>query len=104
MSKGLGKTQLLVLERLKARGKALSALDIAGDIYYPEHECWDWQPPTEAKLVSVRRAIRSLAKAGLVKCGLTRTWKKGEYELYAWLAEQEPPRYLRKQDIDSASG
>ena len=104
MSKGLGKTQQFVLDRLMAKGRALSAVDLAGDTYFPEYDTWEWKPPTPARVVSVRRAINGLTERGLIKSGLARKVDYGRIdarELFCWLSDQSPPNELCRPMVSS---
>ena len=100
MSKGIGKAQQTVLDELNRCNRALSVLDIAG-----ADEYGDWITPSNSKVVSLRRAVRSLEKRGLVKAGLARIVDFGRIEsieLFCWLPDHTAPREVCKPKVSSA--
>jgi len=72
MSKGLGRMERAVLGELGDGGRQCTTYGLASCIFgitRPYRNCMD-KPPvdaTEAQMVSLRRAIRSLQRKGLVK-------------------------------------
>ena len=101
MSKGLGKTQQYILSFLTQDCKYKTAYELAAWEGVPEGEPPIY--PTKSAVVSMRRAIRALAKLGLVHCGIAPYRRDlGGLQLVCWLPCQEPPSTLLKFKITSA--
>jgi hypothetical protein len=97
MSRGLGKVQRVVLEYLRQQGGPCAVSSIAwslANVGAGIHE----RPPSRALRVSVERAARSLARAGLLCTGRRGNWGEGLWTV-AWLPEQAPPKDLRPARI-----
>lgn len=84
MGRGLGEMQRTVLELLREAGEPCAASYLAGMMGQPSH----------ALDVSVRRAVRTLRRRGIVDCALARG------RLVAWLPEHEPPMVHRRVSGD----
>ena len=79
MSRGLGSAQRAVLDLLREAGGPCDAAYLSAMIGQKSHSLD----------VSVRRAVRTLRRRGIVDCALARG------RLVAWLPEHEPPMVHR---------
>jgi hypothetical protein len=69
MSRGLGRVQRKLLELL-ADGEHHGSLHLARDVYSIPFNNDGWQIVSNSRSAAIRRALRALAKAGLVEdCG-----------------------------------
>ena len=80
MSRGLGSVQRAVLDLLREAGGPCDAAYLSAMVGQKSHSLD----------VSVRRAVRTLRRRGLVDCALARG------RLVAWLPEHEPPTARRR--------
>ena len=80
MSRGLGSVQRAVLDLLREAGGPCDAAYLSAMIGQKSHSLD----------VSVRRAVRTLRRRGIVDCALARG------RLVAWLPEHEPPMVHRR--------
>ncbi len=91
MSKGIGKTQQVVLDILKKKNETISLIDIAGSIGLADGD--DWVRPSRSQVESVKRAIKTLQQRGLLCYGYSQVDKLGGNEhLVCWLADSKAPR------------
>jgi hypothetical protein len=88
MSRGHGRLQRLALGMIESADRPVYTSDIA----YSAFDIGEWKRPTEAQVVSVRRALRKLAKEGhIVRMEHGQTWASERVHLRYIAGELRDP-------------
>jgi hypothetical protein len=91
MSKGMGTTQRAILAELEHAGRPCSAVELAAAMA-------ETADPAPSVVVSVQRAIKTLAAKGLIETGRVTMNSTGRYRYRAamvcWLPDSSAPKYL----------